>query len=266
MIRALLAFLSMLFLLAAPASAVEFNHSQWDALVKKNVVLINQGHASQANYAGFKADRAKLDAYLASTSTVTRKTFDSWSSSEQLAFLINVYNARTVELILTRYPNLKSIKELGTLVQSPWQKPFFTLLGKQESLDGVEQTLIRGSHRYNDPRIHFAVNCASIGCPALRNEAYTSARLNAQLEEQAHRFLGDKTRNRYEGGVLKLSSIFKWYGGDFQGFRGSAKLEDFLASYAADLGLSAADAQKLRKGGIKLVFTDYDWKLNSVKK
>ena len=92
--------------------------------------------------------------------------------------MINAYNAWTVEFILTKYPDLDSIKDLGSFFNSPWDKEFIPLLGKTVSLNDIEHGLIRGSDRYNDPRIHFAVNCASIGCPALREEAYTGDKLN----------------------------------------------------------------------------------------
>lgn len=117
-----------------------------------------------------------------------------------MAFLINAYNAYTVEWILTRYPNLKSIKDLGSFLQSPWQKKFFSLLGEERHLDWIEHEQL--PPLYSDPRVHAAVNCASIGRPALRNEAFTATRLEAQLEDGMQRFLADRTRNRVKGGQL----------------------------------------------------------------
>jgi hypothetical protein len=138
------------------------------------------------------------------------------------------------------------------------------LLGKERTLDEIEHELIRGSGRYRDPRLHFAVNCASIGCPALRGEAYDGARLEAQLDEQARRFLSDRSRNRLEGGTLHVSPIFKWYRGDFeQGWRGANTLGAFLALYADAIGLIPAQAQALREGTLPIEFLDYDWRLNA---
>lgn len=117
-------------------------------------------------------------------SRVDQLEFDQWSTRQQLAFLINAYNAWTVELILEKWPDIDSIKDLGGIFSSPWRKEFISLLGEKRSLDNIEHDLIRGSGRYQDPRIHFAVNCASIGCPALRAEAYTGAKINQQLDQQ----------------------------------------------------------------------------------
>ena len=145
------------------------------------------GNASQFQYKGLLLDRPALKAYLDGLSAVPRPEFEAWSRPRRLAFLINAYNAYTVELILTRYPDLKSIKDLGSLVQNPWKKKFFQLLGQPTSLDGIEQDMLRQRGVYDDPRIHFAVNCASIGCPMLREEAYVPERLDAQLAEQEKR-------------------------------------------------------------------------------
>ena len=110
--------------------------------------------------------------YLAATSAVSRAEFDRWVPADQLAFLVNAYNAWTVQLVLQGYPKIASIRDLGSLLQSPWKKRFVPLLGETRSLDEIEHSLIRGSGRYREPRAHFALNCASVGCPALRPEAY----------------------------------------------------------------------------------------------
>jgi len=148
-------------------------HDNWNSLLNKHLISMNNGGTTEVDYAAFKHDQIKLQNYLEQLGKISRSEFDAWSKSKQLAFLINAYNAWTIELILTEYPDLKSIKDLGTLFKSPWDKEFIPLLGKTISLNDIEHGLIRGSDRYNEPRIHFAVNCASIGCPALRNEAYT---------------------------------------------------------------------------------------------
>lgn len=240
-----------------------FDHGVWDVLLKKHVVSIRQGQATQVNYAGFIRDRTQLKAYLAATSAVSQATFDSWSKFDQLAFLINTYNAWTVELVLTGYPTITSIKDLGSLFQSAWGKSFIPLMGKIRSLDDIEHGLIRAETRYQEPRIHFAVNCASIGCPALRPEAYVGERLIAQLDEATRLFLSDRSRNWLNGDVLKLSSIFKWYRQDFErGWGGYQELPQFLIVYRQALGLSDKDVQRLKSGALDIEFTDYDWRLN----
>jgi len=259
--------LLVLLTLSGAARAAEFDHGAWDGLLKAHVVPITNGNATEVNYAGMANDRAKLKAYLAALTSVSRTSFDSWSKPEQLAFLINAYNAWTVELILTKYPKLESIKDLGSLLKSPWKKEFIPLLGKTLSLDNIEQDMIRGSGAYNEPRIHFAVNCASIGCPALRTEAFTGGKLAVQLDAATRGFLSDRSRNRLQDGELQVSSIFKWYREDFErGWQGYKSLQQFFSDYATALGLSPTDVQKLQSKSLEIEFLDYDWRLNSVKK
>lgn len=253
---------SAVFSLAVHAAG--FDHATWDALLKKHVVVLRGGQVTQVDYAGFKTDRGALKQYLSAISGVARPDFDKWSKPEQLAFLLNTYNAWTVELILTAYPDVASIKDLGSLLHSPWKKRFIQLLGDTRSLDDIEHGLIRGSGRYNDPRIHFAANCASIGCPALRPEAYVAEHLDVQLEDATQKFLSDRSRNRLEGDALKVSSIFKWYQDDFEkGWRGANSLGRFLALYRESLGLNADTVRRLSAGVVAIDFLDYDWRLNA---
>ena len=174
--------------------------------------------------------------------------------------LINAYNAATVELVLGGYPDLESIKDLGSLLRSPWKQPALQLLGKTRSLDELEHELIRGEQGYHQPRTHFALNCASIGCPALRAEAYNGAQLQAQLEDAERRFLSDPSRNRLSGDSLQVSSIFDWYQDDFE--QNGQTLARYFASQAAALGLTEAQRQQLLDGEIDIEFLDYDWHLN----
>jgi hypothetical protein len=255
----------MLAMRAVNADATSFDHSQWDSLLKNNVEVHEGGKATKVDYQAMARERQVLTGYLDRLAKMSREQFDSWSKDEQLAFLINAYNAWTVELILTKYPDLQSIKDLGSLFQSPWKKKFIPLLGEKRSLDDIEHGLIRGSGRYNDPRIHFAVNCASIGCPALKNQAYRGDILEKQLEEATMLFLSDKSRNSMSEGKLQVSNIFKWYREDFEaGWRGATTLSQFLALFKESLGLSDTETDELAAGNIAIAFLDYDWKLNSV--
>lgn len=253
--------------LAQPAG-FDHQHATWTALLRKHVRLLRGGQATQVAYAGFKADRVALKAYLDSLSAVTSAAFAGWTKAERQAFLTNAYNAFTVELILTRYPDLKSIKDLGSLLSSPWKPKWIPLLGAKVSLDDIEHAMLRRRGDYDDPRVHFAVNCASIGCPALREEAFVAARLDAQIDEQTLRFMSDRTRNRFDAqrGRLELSKIFDWYGDDFRlGHRGIVSLPAFAARYADQLADAPADRERLRAGGVDIAFTDYDWALNDVR-
>lgn len=242
-------------------------HDEWNTLLSRHVKPINSGHSSAVDYAAIQQDRTILTDYLNQLSLITQAEFDAWDKASQLAFLINAYNAWTVELILTKYPDLDSIKDLGGFFSSPWDKSFIPLLGKTSSLNDIEHKLIRGSDRYNDPRIHFAVNCASIGCPALREEAYTGTKLELQLTEQTERFLADSSRNYAKGDSLYLSSIFKWYGDDFaKGFRNTHSIEAFLLLYSNSnkgvLTLTPKQRQAAEKQQLDIEFLDYDWSLN----
>lgn len=264
--RKLLVIGCMLLANTAGAQVEEFDHDVWDALLQENVRVIDGGRATQVDYDGMLEKRAELQMYLESLSAVARELFDSWDRDTQLAFLINVYNSWTVELILSRYPELQSIKDLGSLFRSPWKKEIVRLFGKKYSLDEIEHDLIRGSGRYNDPRIHFAVNCASVGCPALRPEAYRGEKLQQQLDSATALFLMDSTRNRLRGDTMELSSIFKWYREDFEkGWLGYDSLVRFLAGHGGDLGLTEEQGEKLIAGDITITYLRYDWKLNRVR-
>ncbi|MEQ1440069.1 DUF547 domain-containing protein [Fontimonas sp. SYSU GA230001] len=246
---------------AGGASALDHRYDSYGRLLGQHVHWVASGHASVVDYDGLRRDRAALTATLADFSKVTQSEFDGWTRARQMAFLINAYNGFTLDLILSKYPDLKSIRDLGSLLRSPWKQPFFQLLGDTRTLDWVEHDTLRP--RYRDPRVHFAVNCASIGCPALRPEPYTAGQLDAQLDDQQRRFLSDRTRNRYNAadGALYLSQIFRWYGDDFAG--NGQTLQDWLSSQATLLADSDADRQKLRSGTFRIEHLSYDWMLNA---
>ena len=247
-------------------------HAAWTALLKKNVVLINDGKASQVRYADFAKDRPALKAYLDSISRVPESEFKAWSKPQQMAFLINAYNAFTIEKILTRFPDLKSIRDFGTVFGNPWKDKFFTLFGKEAFLDQIEHEMLRAKGVYGEPRVHYAVNCASVGCPMLREEAYVADRLDAQLEEQTIRFLSDRSRNRFneQSAQLEVSKIFDWFKEDWQsGYKGIATAgqpitsrEQFFARYAKLLADKPESEARVAEQKAGIAFLDYDWGLN----
>jgi hypothetical protein len=246
-------------------AAFDHDHKAWTALLQKHVVLVEEGNATRVDYAGFKADQGALSAYLESLSRVPAATYQTWSRDQQLAFLINAYNAYTVDLILTRYPDLKSIRDLGSLFSSPWKRRFIDLLGESRSLDNIEHDMIREPGVFDEPRIHAAVNCASIGCPALRHEAFVAEHLNAQLQDSLERFLSDRSRNRYnpESKTLEVSKIFDWYGKDWDSSRSSYNgIRDLFAQHAERLAQQPSDQDLIRKQQPRVRFLDYDWALN----
>ena len=252
----------------APAAFGEFDHSLWDLLLSKHVIVSEDGLSTAVDYTSLGSNREPLALYLDQASRISRTTFDAWETPEQLAFLINLYNAATVELILDNRKSadsLMSIRDIGTLFTSAWELERVALFGERVTLDAIEHDMIRGWGRYNEPRIHFAVNCAAVGCPALRAEAYTGAKLNAQLDDAARTFLSDRSRNYFDGNRLYLSSIFKWYREDFErGWGGSNALGEFVARYSSELGLNAEQADALAKGDMRIRFLRYDWGLNQL--
>jgi hypothetical protein len=261
---------ALLFASVAINAFAQFDHSHkaWDDLLKKHVTYITNGNASQVSYKGFAQDRAVLKTYLDSISAVPEATYKSWNKNQQLAFLINAYNAYTIELILTKYPNLKSIRELGGTFSKPWSIKFIKLFGKDVHLDNIEHDMIRADGVFNDPRIHVAVVCASIGCPMLRNEAFTPEKLDAQLDDGMKRFFSDRSRNRYsaETKKLEISKIFDWYKKDFvKGHKGFASLEATLGKYADQLTDDAAARAEIKAGKVAIGYLDYDWNLNDKK-
>lgn len=271
------AFAFALLLPVAPAQAqADHSHKAWDALLKKHVVPVQGGKASQVRYAGFKQDDAVLKSYTDALSKVSEAEFKAFSRTQQMAFLINAYNAFTVQLVLTKYPDLKSIRDLGGTFSSPWKLKFFRLLGQEAWLDQIEHEMLRKKGEYDEPRVHFAVNCASIGCPALREEAFTADRLEVQLEEQAVRFLSDRTRNRYNAQreSLEVSKIFDWFKEDWQsGYRGVGKdqtpvtsREQYFGKYARLLTDKPDEQKAVTAGKAEIRFLDYDWNLNDVKR
>jgi hypothetical protein len=201
------------------------------------------------DYQGLKNEEVKLDQYLKVLAETDTKKL---SREEQLAFYVNAYNAWTIKLILTGYPGIKSIKDLGSIFKSPWKKQVARIDGDIVTLDHIEHDILRP--RFKDPRVHFAVNCASKGCPPLRSEPYRAGILEQQLNEMAGAFINDSRRNRIEERTLYVSSIFKWFSEDF-----NDDVVGFFLKYAQeDLKKQLEDS----KNKLKVKYLDYDWSLN----
>ena len=235
-----------ILLLSAPfpsSARATVDHGLYAQLLKKHVV------EPRVDYHGFKRDESLLDQYLDQLSAVRPA---SLSPNEAMAFYINAYNAFTIKLILTKYPDLNSIKELGSFFSSPWDKKFIPLGGHRVSLDHIEHDILRP--RFKDPRVHFAINCASKGCPPLRNTPYTGEELHRQLEEQTIAFINNPQQNFFKDGTLFISKIFKWFKEDF-----NHNPEAFVRQYARGELKRTLDRAP---GGSKLSYLPYDWSLN----
>ncbi len=217
-----------------PAPLMGLSHEAWDILLKKHV-----DEEGMVDYRGFKKDSAALNAYL--DMLATHLPGPQTGREERLAYYINLYNAATVKLILDHYP-LKSIRDIG----HPWDKKWIPLGGELLSLGHIEHKILR---KMGEPRIHFAINCASYSCPKLLNEAFTVARLEAQLEMATTSFIRDTTRNHIGTDALELSQIFQWYKADFT--EGGSLIE-YIRPYAPNP--INPDA--------KISYRKYDWSLN----
>jgi len=220
-------------------------HQLWDKLLKRHV-----SPQGWVDYAGFKMDEEILAVYL---ENLEKTKPDELSRLEALAFWINAYNAFTVQLILDHYP-VESIRDIGGLIQipfvnSPWDIKFITIDGENYDLNNIEHGILR--KKFEDPRIHFAIVCASYSCPRLRNEAYFPDRVEDQLKEDTYKFINDPTRNQLNPKV-KLSKIFSWYKGDFTK---EGSLIDFVNKYAETPVEKKSDFSYL----------NYDWRLNEQK-
>ena len=231
------------------------SHSAFDSVLKQYVVV--NGPQSAVRYGEIKKNPDQLNSYIRELEAVSAEEFSKWSEPQQIAFLINAYNALTIKLILTKYPDLKSIKDLGGFFSGPWKIKFFTLFGEKHHLDHIEHEVLRVD--YNEPRIHFALVCASIGCPPLITEAYTGDRLDEQLNRSMISFLRDPERNRYDQAdkTLYLSSIFKWFSEDFTKVKPS--VEAYVAPWITD---DKAAQQLIASEKVDVEYLDYDWLLN----
>ena len=259
---ALLAVLATVWSGAAAASGGERVpgdlHRDWGDLVRRHV------RGGLVDYDGFARDRAVLTHYLESLAPVP----GALPPSDEIAFWINAYNAATVDLVvrerLARGGRLRSIRD----IPAAWTRPRWRIAGRDRTLDDIEHGILR--KRFREPRIHFALVCASRSCPALRPVAYVGAFLDAQLDSAERAFVLDPSRNRArpEEGRIRLSKIFDWYAKDFVGVARDSTLERLhgrergavLAFVARHL--SAADAAALR-APLRVEFLSYDWTLNS---
>lgn len=222
------------------------SHAPWTAIVKKYV-----NEAGLVDYKGIKDHKNELQPYL--DSLTANPPADNWTDNEKIAYWLNAYNAFTVKLIIDNYP-LKSIKDLGPknqviFINTPWDEKFFKIGNKTMTLNRIEHRILR--KLFTEPRIHFALNCASMSCPKLRREAYEAKTLDAQLTEQAKEFLSDPARNKITAEQPQVSSIFKWYGKDMTKWSDKS-LVAYINQYAP----------VQIKEGAELSFMDYDWSLN----
>lgn len=247
----LLSLSSILLVVGGEVLAFDHEHQLWTALLQE---YVNQD--GQVNYQSWQREPAALKVYLHSLESVSYQQFTDWSPNQKKAFLINAYNAYTIYLVLDHYP-LRSIRQIGGLFRSPWKLEFFSLLdGRLKALDPIEHDWLRKIAELKDPRIHAVVNCASVSCPKLINEAFVASKLDEQMDAASRMWLADPKRNRFvlESNKVQLSKIFDWYQEDFGG--GRQGVVNFIRQYGPQ------EARKIVEQPFRIEYLKYDWNLN----
>jgi len=234
-------------------STQEVSHAKWQSVLAEYLVASDDGGVNLFDYQGVSTeDRQVLQSYLEDLQNIDPREL---SKAEQFAYWVNMYNALTIEVVLEEYP-VKSIRSIRFLSSpfGPWDKNFVEIVGQKLSLNDIEHRILRPI--WDEPRIHFAVNCASIGCPNLMPRAFTAANTEELLEIATNDFIGHPRGFDLQGDALRLSSIFDWYGSDFGS--NQAEINEYLGDYVAD------DID-FDSGAEYQVSFDYDWSLNEVK-
>lgn len=225
------------FILTTSVFAYE-GHKIWDQILQTYV-----DEAGRVNYGELQKNKKMLEGYLSYLSNETPDK--SWSREKTMAYWINAYNAFTVKLILESYP-LRSIMDVNE--GKAWDLEFIELGGKMYTLNKIEHDILR--KKYQDARIHFAVNCASISCPKLHNRAFTEDNLESLLDEMAGRYVNNQMENTIAAKSVEISELFKWYASDFTK---NGSIIDFLNKYAT----TKIDASA------KIAYKNYNWNLNT---
>lgn len=252
-----------------------FDHSYatYNSLLKRYVIN------ARVNYEGFINSRAEFETFLRALGSVDENVFESWTEEQRLAFWINAYNAFTIKAIIDHYPIKRSFTLVGIFyapsdsilqIKGVWTKLQFRALGNMVTLEEIEHETLR--KKFNEPRIHMAINCASISCPDLRNEAYTPEKLEEQLADASTNFVNNPDKGVYvneQSGKVKLSKIFKWFGDDFINNYGSKKLfnnyslkENAVLNFTSEYIESEEVKEYLMNNKLKIGYLGYDWHLN----
>jgi Protein of unknown function, DUF547 len=236
-----------------PASTQSIDHSLWDRFLKKNLVAPHPSGINRVRYANIAPeDRKALKDYLKNLQSLP---ISSYNRAEQRAYWINLYNAFTVDLVLSRFP-VASIRDInispGLFARGPWGAKLLIIEGEKLSLDDIEHRILRPI--WKDNRVHYAVNCASLGCPNLQATAYTSDNTETLLEKGAREYVNHPRGVIIKNGKLYVSSIYVWFQEDFGG-----SAEGLMEHWAKYADQKLAGALQSYSGGLE---HDYDWRLN----
>jgi len=226
--------LTILFFASAITSYSQPNHNLWTVILRTHVS--SEGHV---DYRGIYKNPERLNRYISNLKN--DPPMETWATTEQIAYWINAYNAFTIDLILKHYP-LKSIKD----IKKPWNQALWQIGNNFYSLNDIEHKILR---KLDEPRIHFAIVCASVSCPKLQNQAFTAQKLEQQLTQATQDFLSDNSKNKISKDRLELSKIFKWFVKDF---KANNSLRGFISLYS-DIAIAPK---------AKISYLDYNWDLN----
>jgi hypothetical protein len=243
-VNRVIAVIALAILFASPAAAAEpVSYAALDTVLARHL------RDGRVGYGALARDREPLERFLG----ITREARpDAWPRADQIAFWVNVYNARVLEGVIRR-PGLKSVLDVGKVIGVPTLGFFRERArsgGRDLSLNDIEHEILRKG--FQDERVHFVLNCASASCPALPERALSGKQLDAMLDEAARAFLNDPARNQVAPDHLRLSAIFQWYRGDFEAAGGN--LAAYVRRYWKGPGPLRPDA--------RIEFLDYDWSLN----
>ncbi len=253
------------------ASESSFHYNDYNQVLQNYV-----DEENLVDYESLKANPENLNSYLKRIAEVKPNEFQSWPGDVRLAFWINAYNAITLKVIIDHYPikaswigSLRFPKNSIRHIDGVWDEITHTVMGRSMTLNQIEHETIRKN--FNEPRIHFAVNCASIGCPKLRREPYVASKLDSQLDDQVTELMNDPEKFRVESNTLYLNKILYWYGEDFVGqysanerFTHLGKTERAVANFFYQY-MSGGQKQMLEGTQFSVSYLDYDWSLNEQK-
>lgn len=258
-------------------NSVKFDHSHsiYDSLLKEYV------HNARVDYEGFISSSEEFNTYLKQLGSVSEKDYASWTREEKLAFWINAYNAFTIKAVIEHYPIERNISLASIIypknsirqINGVWNKLRFQAVDKMVTLNEIEHEILR--KEFKEPRIHFAIVCASLGCPDLRSEAYKADAIDSQLESAAAGFVnnpGKGVKINAADKTVKLSKIFNWFGGDFiekyestELFKDRSPKERAVLNFVRKHLKSEEERKFLEGNNFNISYLDYDWSLNELK-
>ena len=240
-------------------SSIKVNHQAWQHILDSYLIDVKRIDVKSEGVRAFDyakvsmADKKTLKTYLQQLTAIDPRTL---TKDEQLAYWVNLYNALTIDLVLDHYP-INSIKDIGDGITGPWNMELLSIAGQPITLNQIEHKILRPI--WQDPRIHYVINCASIGCPDLPNKAFSSNNIESQLNQAAIRFINHPKGIDFQNGQWKLSSIYSWFSQDFG--KDQAQLIQHIQTFAKpDLKTKLIEASTEKNLDIKFA---YDWKLNA---